>query len=127
MRELKDRHYRAIEMMVAGLSNVVIAERLGVSSSTISVWKRDSRFFEEYLAYRTDFKERVEEAWSRMFPLVYRTLEELLRSDNEFVKLRACDLWLRSVGKVIERITLKHEFSLESETEEELKSKIQES
>jgi hypothetical protein len=126
MTELKDRHYRAIEMMVAGKSNVYIAQNLGVTSGTISVWRKDSRFLKEYIEYRASYEERVEDSWARMFPLVFRTLEDLLGSDNEYIQLSACNLWLRSVGRIIERVAIKHE-SPSHMSDEELKEKIKES
>ena len=92
MKELSGKQKRCIELMLEGeLLLKDIADELGVTSKTISIWKKDETFIEAY-------EEAVKSALRFSAVKAMRKVENLIESNNAFVSLYAAQDVLNRAG-----------------------------
>ena len=100
MQDLTPMQERAIELLVRGFTDREVAEMLGVSRTTVTMWKRNKRF-------RETLDQREAEVFGPSFsgvkelvPLAVDVLQKALKKGNtkvalEIVKMSGAFLWLR--------------------------------
>ena len=113
IRRLLPRHFRILEMVLAGHDNTTIAETLGISTRSITMIKQSPLFQSELVRRREDKTDTTMLSLDReavmgkarsiledASELAAETLEELLDADDNSVRLRAADSILdRVFGK----------------------------
>lgn len=88
------------------LTQIQIAERIGVSNQSITNWKRNEEF-------REAVQKLMDEEWEEMAKIAQKRILELAQSNNDSVALGAVKFILASNGReVVEKVksdnTIKH-------------------
>ena len=89
-REISPKQLRAIELLLAGMSDSEVAEKLNVNRSTIFRWKKDDPLF---IATYNQFVDSINQASLKkeieIRNLALEAMKELLKSKDDAVRLRA--------------------------------------
>ena len=94
INELSQRHLNAIELMLRGCGDLMIAKHLGVDRGTIFRWRKAPLFAAELQRQRELLHEHTAERLKSMFEPALDTVHRLLCADNPKVALRAAEVLL---------------------------------
>ena len=100
MRELTPMQERAVELLVRGFTDGEVAETLGVSRTTVTMWKRNKRFREVLDQREAEVLGPSFSGVKELVPLAVDVLQKALKKGNtkvalEIVKMSGAFLWLR--------------------------------
>ena len=98
-KELEAKQEKALELALAGMSDVEIARRVKVSRQWVNHWRNQDEAFREELALRRQaLRERHMDALTELSGEAIAAAREALRSPNENTRLKAAALVLRFSG-----------------------------
>ncbi len=96
MKNLHEKHLRAIEMLVQGSTPDEIAKDLGVVPTTISGWMIDKVFLRGWKKRRIEFAEEAVK-FADLSERVPSVVAAILNSQSEQSRLRASEVYMRGL------------------------------
>ena len=98
-KELEAKQEKALELALAGMSDVEIARRVKVSRQWVNHWRNQDEAFREELALRRQaLREQNIDRLNELVEEAIAAAREALRSENENTRLKAAALILRVSG-----------------------------
>ena len=96
---LSEKQENAIELMLKGLNDSEVAERVGVSRQWVNHWRNQDEAFREALAARRQtLREQNIDRLNELVEEAIAAAREALRSQNENTRLKAAALILKVSG-----------------------------
>lgn len=98
-RDLSDKQHAAIRLLIAGTTQVTVAEQVGVTPETLSRWLNSDSLFIATLNYnRQAAYTSVIERMRSLAHAAVDALENSLDSENEMVRLKAAQAILKMIN-----------------------------
>ena len=97
-RRLSDQQIQAVSLLIQGCWDKVVADRVGVSTSTVHRWKRDNLFREELNLQREKILETVRE---KQIGLMFKALDVVEESICEYHDSKVALKFLADINRVL--------------------------
>jgi len=102
--KLSDRQKIAARLMAAGVSQVRIAERLGVDPNTVHLWRKKKPFRKEWDFWRRKGVEVFEKRMEQLLGLGADRVTDILLDGKDNDALTAFDKVMRATGRYKDKI-----------------------
>jgi len=121
MKELTDRHFTAIDLLLRGVMKKEVAAQLGVIPSTVSAWMKDELFRDELEDRREKVREIGAKKLESLIPkALFRLEQELERTGSPAV--RSAVEVLRMCGFYVDKVHVTSELAIQNMELEELEN-----
>lgn len=98
-RKLSARKEAAIALVLTGMTDGEVGERVGVTRQCVSRWRHeDIRFMEELEGRRSELREKHMDAINNLVMKAVQVVQEALESEDEKTRLKAAALVLKTCG-----------------------------